>query len=155
MEKWRALIISALVLLTTGFVKNLCAQSYEKTVIDRFISRQADDEEAEEYKEARKILRGDVNGDRLVDVVVLYTLEGSQGSNNYLQYIAVFVTKGRSIVYAAHDVVGGKNTRGIRLRSVAGSRINLDTVIYKNGNCCAGRKVKAVLVLRRGKLVEL
>lgn len=133
------------------------SQNTRYSVVENFISRQAKEAEAEEYEEARKILRGDINRDGKMDLVVLYTLEGFGGGNMYSQYLAVFLAKGRNFRFAADDVVGGKLHRNMTLKSVAGGRINFDTMEYRksDGACCPSRKGKASYILTKGKLKEL
>lgn len=126
-------------------------------IVTRFISSQAKAAGSEEYAEARKILRGDVNSDGKPDIVVLYTLEGSGGGNSYHQYLAVFLGSGRSYRQLAHILVGGKLQRDVELASIAGATINLNTKEYKKDDpaCCPSRAAKARFVLRSNKLVEI
>jgi len=67
------------------------SQIPDTAVVDHFIAKQATQENGEEYRDARKMLLGDVNHDRVPDFAVLYTIESQNGTNNYLQYLAVFV----------------------------------------------------------------
>ena len=152
MEKRFGSVVLALFLLSFSFVSAAYSQTSANAIINRYISKHAHEEEASEPKDLRKILRGDVNGDHKEDLVALYTLEGGayQGGNFWTQYIVVFIGKGNSFRYAAHDVVGRREFRDVILKSVVGSRINLDTIAWDNG-----KKGKAVLVLKNGKLVEL
>ena len=132
-------------------------QADETAVIERFISQQAKKEGAEDYKEARKVLHGDVNGDKKTDVVVLYSLEGFGGGNGYVQYLAVFLGNGKTFRYATNEAVGGKFRRDVDLKSVTGSTINLDTKEYrkKDPACCPSKIGKARFVFRNGKLREI
>lgn len=98
------------------------------TVVDKFIARQEKHEKAVEYKDARKVLRSDINHDGKEDVVVLYSLEGFFGGTNlWIQYLAVFTNQNNKLVYATHRSVGGKNQRGLLLKSIAKGLINFDT----------------------------
>ena len=126
-------------------------------VIIRFLARQEKREGAEEYEEARKFARGDVNGDGKEDAVVLYTLEGFHGSNLYSQYLAVFVSRGGSLRYVTHRAVGGKDHRSLELDAVSGGKILLNTEEYRPGDAswCPSKKGRARFVLSRGKLKEL
>src|SRR6266567_5757310 len=76
--------------------------------IDSYIASQARRERGEEYKEARKVVEGDLNHDGTPDVAVLYTIEGQGGSNLYIQYLAVFVRSNGKLAAAARAEVGGK-----------------------------------------------
>src|SRR5438132_950205 len=92
-------------------------------IVDNFIATQEKKHKVEEYKEARKVVRGDLNGDGKEDILALYTLEGFGGTNLYLQYLAVFLDQGGSFRYVTHHVVGGKNRRILELQSVRGGVI--------------------------------
>ena len=60
-------------------------------------------EDATEYKEARKIVYGDVDGDGAKDAVVQYTLEGFGGGNSWGQSLAVFLNKKGAYKLAADE----------------------------------------------------
>ena len=125
-------------------------------IINGFIAQRAEAEDAEEYKKARSIKRGDLNGDGKTDAVVLYTLEGFDGGNNYRQYLAVFINR-RNAFRRAANVVGGKNVRSVDLLSIAKSKINLDTLEYteNDASCCPSKKAKAYLTFKNNKLSKL
>jgi len=152
-------VILAIVFLTAMSVAAPLAfsQSGGNRVVDSFISAQAAKEGGEEYEKARKTVRGDVNKDGKQDLIVLYTLEGFGGGNNYIQYLAVFLGNGKTFRYAANDGIGGKNSRAIDLLSVTGGKINLRTTKYgKNDpSCCPSIKGRTAFVLRNGKLKEV
>lgn len=134
------------------------AQSKDlNAVINGFIAQRAEAEHAEEYKKARSIKRGDLNGDGKPDAIVLYTLEGFDGGNNYRQYLTVFINRGNAFRRAANVVVGGKSLRSVGLLSVAKSKINLDTLEYteNDASCCPSKKAKAYLAFKNNKLSEL
>lgn len=129
----------------------------DQTLIDHFIARQAREENGEEYAEARKMLIGDLNHDRVPDFAVLYTIEGQDGTNNYLQYLAVFIrTKGK-LVPAAHTVVGGKHNRNVELQSLSNNVIRFKTLSYRASDPAStpSRKGTARFVLIKRKLKEL
>ena len=135
----------------------LCySQGNDSAVVNSFISKRAKTEQAEEYADARKIVRGDVNGDGKTDLVVLYSLEGFNGGNSYGQYLAIFVGSGRSFRYAANAAVAGKLNRTVELVSVVGGRINLDTTGYRPNDpaCCPTKKGKTHYVFANGRLKE-
>ena len=133
------------------------SQNQDTTVVDEFISKQAKQENGEEYKDARKMLAGDLNRDGVPDVAVLYTIEGQNGTNNYLQYLAVFVrTKGK-LVPAAHTVVGGKLNRDVDLQSIKNNVIRFKTLSYRANDPAStpSRKGTARFMLIKRKLKEL
>jgi hypothetical protein len=153
----KGFIVAAFFALTIGSVQLAYSQANETAIINRHISREAKRYNCEAPKEYRKMLRGDVNGDRTADIVVLYTLEGCNGANNYSQSLAVFLRKGRSIQYAADEVVGGKLNRSVDLLSISRGRINLDIKSYRSNDpaCCPSRKGKTRYVFSNGKLREV
>ena len=133
------------------------SQNHDTTVVDQFISKQAKQEDGEEYADARKMLVGDLNRDGVPDVAVLYTIEGQNGTNNYLQYLAVFVrTKGK-LVPAAHTVVGGKLNRDVDLQSIKNNLIRFKTLSYRASDPAStpSRKGTARFVLIKRRLKEL
>jgi hypothetical protein len=131
-------------------------QDQDSAVIDAFIARQARQERGEEYKEARKVVTGDLNRDGVADTAVLYTIEGQGGSNNHTQYLAVFVRGGNGLTAAAHAAVGGKFNRSVELRSVSDDTIHLGTLEYtpKDPACCPSKKGATDYVLAGSALRE-
>jgi len=135
----------------------LPSEDQDTTVVEQFISKQAKQEDGEEYVEARKMLTGDLNRDGVPDVAVLYTIEGQNGTNNYLQYLAVFVRAKGKLIPAAHTVVGGKHYRNVELQSVSNYVIRFKTLSYRASDPAStpSRKGTARFVLIKRKLKEL
>ena len=102
-------------------------------------------------------MKGDLNADSAEDVVVLYTLEGQGGSNQYLQYLAVFVNRKGRLAYLAHQVVGGKNRRSIEAVSIKDGKINLQTLEYlaNDASCCPSKKGQMRFILSGGRLKKI
>jgi hypothetical protein len=133
------------------------SQNQDTTVIDKFISKQATQEGGDEDAEARKVAEGDLNRDGTSDLAVLYTIEGQNGTNNYVQYLAVFVrVKGR-LLPVTHAAVGGKSYRAVELESISNSVILLKTLKYaaKDAACCPSKKGTARYALVNRRLKEL
>ncbi len=107
------------------------AQASLSRAITAHISKTS--EGASEYKEARKIIFGDVDGDGVKDAVVQYTLEGAGGGNSWSQQLAVFVNKRGVYKLAADETVGGKF-----LRSFAVQRIVKREIIGATETCPDG-----------------
>lgn len=126
----------------------------DKVTINRFISQQAKRERATEYEEARSIVKGDLNADSAEDAVVLYTIEGQGGSNQYIQYLAVFINRKEKLVYATHQIVGGKNRRSIDSVSIKDGKINLQTLEYlsTDPSCCPSKKGQMKFIFSGGRL---
>src|SRR5882724_7851716 len=107
------------------------SQIPDTTLIDHFIEKQATQENGEEYKDARKMLLGDLNRDGVPDFAVLYTIESQNGTNNYLQYLAVFIRAKGKLVPVAHTVVGGRLNRNVELQSIHNNVIHFKTLSYR------------------------
>jgi hypothetical protein len=133
------------------------ANAAETATIDKYISAQATREHGEEYPDARKVVAGDLNNDGQSDVIVLYTIEGQNGSNNHVQYLAAFLRKKAQLVAAARASVGGKNYRDVELESIEKGKILLSTLNYarKDPSCCPSKKGSARYVLAAGKLRQV
>lgn len=131
----------------------------QASVINKYISKQASEEGADEYKEARKVIYADVNHDGKKDAVVQYTLEGFGGGNSWGQMLAVFLKQGNTYKFAAEEVVGGKfSTHTSKLKSVINNQINLTTEACAEppqGLCENPKKGKSIFIIRKGKLKEL
>jgi hypothetical protein len=153
--KSRTLLIIAFVLIVSPNLSS-ATQDDDTAVIDSFIARQAKREQGEEYKEARKIVTGDLTHDGEPETVVLYTIEGQGGSNLYIQYLAVFARKNGKLTPLTHADVGGKSTRGVELTSVENNSILLDTLSYgpKDASCCPSIKGTTRYMLSGTKLLE-
>jgi hypothetical protein len=125
-------------------------------VVSRFIKSQQSKARGTEYKEGRKIVSGDLNGDGNPDMAVLYTLEGAHGGNDYNQYLAVFLSVNGKYVYKAHRRVGGRFERNMDLKSIEGGKILFDTMEYlpKDPSCCPSKKGSTQFTLAQGRLVE-
>jgi non-ribosomal peptide synthetase component E (peptide arylation enzyme) len=117
-------------------------QDNDGSMIDGFIARQARRERGEEYREARKVTVGDLTHDGVPETVVLYTIESQGGTNNYVQYVAVFARGNRGLIPVTHTEVGGKMRRSVELSSVEDNAIQLATLSYgpKDASCCPSVK---------------
>ena len=90
--------------------------------------------------------------------VVVFTLEGAGGGNNYSQYLAVFWKHGNQYVYCCSRHVGGKGIRSVERVSLPGASIRLggkDYVPGKDPMCCPSRAYSDDLAVRDAELVEL
>ena len=113
-------------------------QDEDAAAIDSFIARQAHRERGEEYREARKVVVGDLTHDGAPETVVLYTIEGQGGRNLYVQYLAVFTRQKGKLSALTRAEVGGKSVRSVELTSVEDDAILLETMGYapKDASCC-------------------
>lgn len=149
------LVLLSFVLLLSGVCAN-AGQDQDVATIDTFIARQAQREHGEEYREARTVRVGDLNHDGLPDTAVLYTIEGQQGSNNYIQYLAVFTRTKTHLAIHAYTAVGGKGHRSVELTAVTNNQINLATLDYtpSDASCCPSKKGATHFVLVGKRLRE-
>jgi hypothetical protein len=153
--RFTAFIFAAFIIfLSASFTS---AQNADKSAIDKFISAQATREHGEEYPDARKVVSGDLDKDGVAETVVLYTIEGQNGSNNHVQYLAVFTRANRQLVHLTHTSVGSKTYRDVELDSISNGLINLTTNGYAKNDpaCCPTLKGKAWYRLALGRLVAV
>jgi hypothetical protein len=125
-------------------------------IINRYIAGVARTSGASEYKEARKIVYGDVDGDGDADAAVQFTIEGMGGGNNYAFYLAIFRNENGKLKPLTDEVVGGKLNRNVTLQKIDDRKIYLDTDEYaeNDGACCPSIKGKTVYILKNNKLTE-
>ena len=131
------LVLTTCTLVVCAWI-TLAAEQENDSAIEAYISRQAHRERGEEYREARKVVVGDLTHDGTPETVVLYTIEGQGGSNLYIQYLAVFTQRNGKLAPLTHVEVGGKSVRSVELRSVENNSILLETMRYgpKDPQCC-------------------
>ena len=134
----------------------IAAQANLQKALDRYIEEVRED--ADEYKEARKIIYGDVDGDGTKDAVVQYTLEGAGGGNSWGQSLVVFINKKGVYKASGDETVGGKFFRSFDLLKVVGKEIVGATETCPEdgpqGLCENPKKKQVKYVLLNGKLKE-
>ncbi|HLA94704.1 MAG TPA: hypothetical protein VK612_03210 [Pyrinomonadaceae bacterium] len=154
--KYTSLIFIMAVVLFSGPV--VYSQAALKMAVGSYLKKEAKDNAADEYAEARKIVTGDVDGDGDADAVVLYTLEGFGGGNFWVQSIAVFTNIRGMYKFAAKEDVGAKNgDRSVTLTKIEGGKIWLDSDVCAEppqGLCDDGKKSKVYFTLVGKKLTE-
>jgi hypothetical protein len=139
--KITSLIFVAFV-LASGALSASAFEDQNASFIDAFIARQSKRMQGDEYRDARKVVTGDLTRDGVPETVVLYTIEGQGGSNNYTQYLAVFARGKSGLVAVTHTAVGGKLRRSIEQVSVSDNAIQLETLSYgpNDAACCPSIK---------------
>lgn len=152
----RFLTFAMVVLIASSTTQSVNAQTDDKAIIDKFIASQAERERGEEPDGVGKIVEGDLNRDGVADVAVLYTIEGQNGSNNYIQYLAVFLRKNGKLAYSARAAVGGKSRRAIEITSIKDNAMFFDTTAYgpRDPSCCPTIKGRTKYVLVGRRLTE-
>jgi len=128
----------------------------EERAVNALVAHQAKrlaraNEPVDEFRDARKVAHGELDGDGQRDLVLLFTLE--QG-NNWTQFLAAF--SGPDVNPVATARVGGKGERSIALSSVTDRRIGITTMSYRPSDalCCPSVAGRSWFALRRGALVE-
>lgn len=124
--------------------------------IDRYVAGVAKVSDATEYKEARKIIYGDLDGDGDEDAAAQFTIEGMGGGNNYGFYLAVFRNENGKFAGITDDVIGGKLNRDITLTKIEDGKMLFDTKSYDtdDGACCPSIEGKTAYILEGKKLIE-
>jgi len=142
------------------FAENLSSQtSAAEKAINAHIRKEAKLQGAAEYREARKVLFGDVDGDGDEDAVAQYTIKGMGGGNSFAQTLAIFTNQKGVYSFVTQEVVGGKFAyRTSKLTSVENGRIYLSTESCAEppqGLCDNPKKGQAIFTFNMGKLKEL
>lgn len=124
--------------------------------IEKYIAGVAKVSDADEYKEARKIIYGDLDGDGDEDAAAQFTIEGMGGGNNYTFYLAVFKNENGKFTAVTDEVVGGKLNRDIEFKKIESGKMFFDTKSYgkDDGACCPSIAGKTSFVLEGNKIIE-
>ncbi|NIK00372.1 hypothetical protein [Xanthomonas cannabis] len=127
-------------------------------VINAAIAQEAKKAEgATEYKDARKIVEGDLTGDGKPEVVALYTLEGGGGGNGAGSYLAAFQRKETGQLQLA-------GTTSVSGFGVAAQNVSLEdgTVHVKllvqgpdDPDCCPSTEEEALYVFHGNKWLQV
>jgi hypothetical protein len=143
-------------IITLSAGQLISAQTNLRKAIDSYIEKVRED--AEENRESRKVIYGDVNGDGTKDAVVQYTLEGAGGGNSWGQNLVVFLNKKGVYKASADESVGGKFFRSFDLLKVVSKEIIGATETCPEdepqGLCENPAKKQVKFVLQNGKLKE-
>lgn len=107
-------------------------------------------------KESRKSCEGDVNGDGHGDVVVVFTVEGVGGGNDWKQYATVLTSTGQGYGATMPNEVGSKSLRAVERCTISGATVELDLKTYgpKDAACCPSVPGKARYTFAKGVLGE-
>ena len=128
-------------------------QASDDAVIENAIAITASSEAGDEYKDARKVATGDLNGDGASDAAALFTIEvGSQ--NTSAQYLSAFLRQGDgSLKFASTTPVGG-TSNAINEVAVEEGAVRLKTLALgpDDPDCCPSVEEKVEYLLHNGKL---
>lgn len=125
----------------------------DERVIDDAIAISAGSNAGEEYRDARKVATGDLNGDGADDAAAVFTIEdGAQ--NTSTQFLAAFTRQGDgALKFASTRPVGGTGNvvDGI---SIEDGAIQLKTLTQgpDDADCCPSVVRKVEFLLHDGKL---
>lgn len=102
--------------------------------VDRYIRKQENKLGGYEYPKVRKIIQGDINGDKINEIIVYYSLEGIGGSNTGSPHLAVFENSSKNNKYIAHTSI----QRYGRSLKVVNNKIILKTSVHapSDAMCC-------------------
>ncbi len=133
-------------------------EANKQKIINRYLAGVSKVVGGEEYKEARIVVYGDIDGDGTGgDAAVQFTLEGMGGGNYYAFYLAVFRNENGNLKPLTDSAVGGKLSRAVTLKQIKDKKIYLDTKGYaeNDGACCPSIKGQTVYILKNRKLLEV
>ncbi|WP_372362106.1 hypothetical protein ACCQ10_02515 [Xanthomonas sp. NCPPB 1325] len=127
-------------------------------VINAVIAQEAKKADgATEYKDARKVVEGDLTGDGKPEVVALYTLEGGGGGNGSGSYLAAFQRKETGQLQLA-------GTTSVSGFGVAAQNVSLEdgTVHVKllvqgpdDPDCCPSTEEEVLYVVHGNKWLQV
>ena len=110
----------------------------------------------EENIGARKIVKGDLNGDGVEDRAVLFVLEGGGGSNAYSTHLAAFISeRGRlKFVYSMPVSGYGEEVQGV---SYGDGKVKMKKLGQGEGDamCCPTAEYEVDYLLKDGKWLEI
>ena len=132
-------------------------EGLDDPAIERWIAAHAGKSKGAEHRNSRRAVTGDLDGDGLSDVAVLYTIEADKPKEFSLRYLAVFRRGPDGLRYEAHRLVGGKGIREINRATVLNRVIVLEALEYqpRDAVCCPSRPARWRYRLRERQLVEV
>lgn len=132
------------------------AQLSDDDVIGGAIAVTAGSEAGSEYKDARKVAVGDLDGDGAIDSAVLFTIEVSSG-NASTQYVSVLLRQSDgSLKLADTAPVGGTGNAIGEVAVEAGSvRLKTLTLGPDDPDCCPSVEGTVEYLLHNGKLRQV
>lgn len=110
----------------------------------------------EENIGARKIVKGDLNGDGVEDRAVLFVLEGGGGSNAYSTHLAAFLSESGKLKFIYSTPVSGygEEVQGI---SYGDGKVKMKKLGQGEGDamCCPTAEYEVDYLLKDGKWLEI
>lgn len=131
------------------------AASRDELLLSAFelhVQEKASKLEASEYKKARHVFFGDLNGDNKEDGCIIYTLEGGPDGGNYYWFsLAVYLNIDNRYNLAADEKIGGKGGRQFTKSRIENGIIILDSLFRRldDALCCPNLEGKVFYELTR------
>jgi hypothetical protein len=129
------------------------AATSDAEVINTAISARAAQDGGSEYADARKLVKGDLDGDGAADVAVLYSLEGAGGGNDSVGYLAAFVRTGGQLKLADTATLSG-SAQSLSLKDST-AHLKLLSLGPDDSACCPSIEDDVVYVLHGNKWLQL
>ena len=152
----RALVVTVAALLgaCSGVAQGADAPAAWQGFANAWIASHAMRVKGEAPKENRFSCEGDLNGDGKADVVVIYTIEGVGGGNDWTQYATVLLAQPPGYSATAPKEVGGKSVRAVDSCTITDKTIDLALKEYapEDASCCPSKPGRARYVFAGGKL---
>lgn len=128
-------------------------QASDEAVMDSAIAITAGSNAGDEYKDARKVAMGDLNGDGANDAAALFTIEYS-AQNNSTQYVSAFLRQADGVLKFAGTTPVGGTGNAIDGVSIEDGAIKLSTLTLgpDDPDCCPSVVGKVEYLLHNGKL---
>lgn len=128
-------------------------QTSDEAVMDSAIAITAGSNAGDEYKDAREVATGDLNGDGADDAAVVFTIEYS-AQNNSTQFLSAFLRQGDGVLKFAGTTPVGGTGNAIDGVSVEDGAIRLTTLTLgpDDADCCPSIVGKVEYLLHNGKL---
>lgn len=110
----------------------------------------------EENVRARKIVKGDLNGDGVEDRAVLFVLEGGGGSNAYSNHLAAFLSESGKLKFIYSEPVSGYGEQ-IQEVSYGDGMVKMRKLGQGEGDamCCPTEEYEVNYLLKDGKWLEI
>lgn len=128
-------------------------QASDERVIDDAIAIASGSNAGEEYRDARKVATGDLNGDGADDAAAVFTIEdGSQ--NTYMQYLSAFLRQGDGALKFASTSPAGGPGNAVEGISIEDGSIKLKTLTKgpDDADCCPSVVGDVEFLLHNGQL---
>ena len=148
-------VVAALLGISAGAAHGADAPAAWQGFANAWIASHAMRVKGEAPKENRFSCEGDLNGDGKSDVVVVYTIEGVGGGNDWTQYATVLIAQPPGYSATTPKEVGGKSVRAVDSCTISDKVIELALKEYAaaDASCCPSKPGKARYGFSGGKLV--